>query len=134
MKKLLFVLFFVFNYCFLQAESETKFLGRVLSIICTKTPTTAYHIVYTTQEGVVCIVENIDLRKDITINTSTYCIHGFLYVEEHNNLMNTKHYYIKDNVPAGERWTYVSHNEITQNLKSEIQNLKSELLKIKSSK
>lgn len=126
MKKIIFLLFIIMSCC---GMAEQKYLGKVLAITSTKNPTTQYHIIYTTQTGVVGVVENINLKEQLTINTSTYCIHGFLVVDEKNDLMNNKHYTIQDAPPGEQKWNYATHqNEITS-LQYEVAKLKEELKK-----
>lgn len=135
MKKiLLFLLITTISF----AEPTIKYLGKVVAITSTKNPTTQYHIIYTTQQGVIGIIENVNLQKDVSINTSTYCIHGFLQVEEEGNLMNTKHYRITD-TPPSEKWTYTTHQSEVTSLRYEMEklieenkNLKEELYRINS--
>lgn len=133
MKKIIILLLLTLSFCGFAEEKKQSYLGKVLTITATKSPTTQYHIIYTTQQGVVGVIENVNLKEQVHINTSTYCIHGFLIEEEQGNLMNTKHYIIQDNPPGDKNWVYKTHQNEVTSLQYEISKLREELKKSKSS-
>lgn len=118
MKKLL--IFLLLSTCLF---AETKYLGKVIAITSTKKPHTQFHIIYTTQEGVVGVIENIKLPEQLTINTSTYCIDGFLIEETFDSFLKPNQYRIVDNPPSEQKWQVRTHDD----LKQEIQALRTQI-------
>lgn len=115
MKKIIqYILFFVLSFSVGYSDDfKYDYLGKVVAMTSTKNPTTQFHIVYIKQDGIVSVIENLDLGKQIFIQTTDYTIYGYIVRETKETTLKTEYkYYIVDKPLTDKQWEIFNNRKL----------------------